>query len=143
MRVISTPNPRQFYAIHYLNWKPGDGVITIGCEAESWTVNDADLSAADLFVADFRDSQLSGRLEILGRAFSTPGISAEVLPIFYAQTIAIKKEQHRRAVEAFKAQHDLTDEEFASDHWQTLFAIQYPQITSYGDIRDHFQQAPS
>jgi len=31
---------------------------------------------------------------------------------------------------SFKDEHDLTDEEFASDHWQTLFAIQYPQITS-------------
>jgi len=28
---------------------------------------------------------------------------------------------------AFRAEHDLTLADFATDHWQTLFAIQYPK----------------
>lgn len=28
---------------------------------------------------------------------------------------------------AFIGDHDLTDEEFASDHWQTLFVLTYPE----------------
>lgn len=31
-----------------------------------------------------------------------------------------------RCKRSFKAEHDLTDDEFNKDHWQTLFAIQYP-----------------
>lgn len=31
---------------------------------------------------------------------------------------------------AFKSEHDLSDEEFLTDHWQTLFAIQYPEARS-------------
>ncbi len=30
---------------------------------------------------------------------------------------------------AFRAEHDLTLADFATDHWQTLFAIQYPKVT--------------
>jgi hypothetical protein len=29
--------------------------------------------------------------------------------------------------ETFKVEHDLTAEDFQSDHWQTLFRIQYPE----------------
>ena len=28
---------------------------------------------------------------------------------------------------AFKAEHELTEEEFTSDHWQTLFVLTYPE----------------
>lgn len=31
---------------------------------------------------------------------------------------------------AFKAEYQISDEDFATDHWQTIFAIQYPEARS-------------
>lgn len=29
---------------------------------------------------------------------------------------------------AFTAEHHISDDDFATDHWQTLFRIQYPEV---------------
>lgn len=38
-----------------------------------------------------------------------------------------KRELTSRRSEAFKAEHELSETDFADDHWQTLFRIQNPE----------------
>lgn len=41
------------------------------------------------------------------------------------------REPYRRASTIqFKAKHELTDEEFAEDHWQTMFAVEHPEAVA-------------
>lgn len=57
------------------------------------------------------------------------------LPAMYSggvtATVAdIEREFAERPKREFKRQHELSEDEFNDPHWQTLFAIQYPEARS-------------
>lgn len=53
--------------------------------------------------------------------------SATVKPFEVHRTDAAF-ELRLRAEGCFKAEHDLTEEEFRTEHWQALFAVVYPEV---------------
>ncbi|KQO06921.1 hypothetical protein [Sphingomonas sp. Leaf242] len=60
---------------------------------------------------------------------------AGVRRIILTQPIPEHRERGRKALHillraAFIGEHDLTDEEFTTDHWQSIFRIQYPEVRS-------------